>query len=121
MSVDHLRLEDVQCRCHLGVPSWERKKRQRIFFTVEVELPLAKAGASDKLTDSLDYHGLEVALRTCAEEKPRKLIEALAKDLVDKALTFDRRIRAVRLAVKKKPSVMPKTGGVVVEIYRKRK
>ena len=118
---DSIRLEGVLCRCRIGVPAWERKKPQRILLDVAVEMPLRRAGLSDDLRHSPDYHGLERALRSAAEAGEFKLLEALAETLAKTALAFDERIVAVEIHARKKPAVMPKTGAVIVAIRRVRK
>jgi dihydroneopterin aldolase len=117
---DRLELSGVRCRCRIGVPDWERKSKQKIVLDLEAETDLEKAGRSDALEHSVDYHALEERLRAVAERGERKLLESLAEDLADTALGFDERIAVVRIAVHKFPKVMPKTERVTVRIERKR-
>lgn len=120
-SHDKIILEAITCRCRIGVPAAERRRRQTIHVDAELELNLTRAGMSDDLRFSPDYQGLERLLRTCAETKERRLLEHLAEDLAHAALAFSKKIRAVTLRVRKKPAVMPKTGAVIVLIRRSRK
>lgn len=117
---DRLELTGVLCRCRVGVPAWERKTRQRILVDLEAETPLRAAGRSDDLARSIDYHALEKKLRATAESGERRLLETLAEDLAAAALSFDRRVARVRIAVHKTPKVMPKTARVTVRVERAR-
>ncbi|PIP84536.1 MAG: dihydroneopterin aldolase [Elusimicrobia bacterium CG_4_9_14_3_um_filter_62_55] len=117
---DRLELSGVSCRCRIGVPAWERKTRQKILIDLEAEAPLRRAGRSDDLRGSIDYHALETTLRAVAERGERKLLESLAEDLASAALAFDARITLVRIAAHKTPKLMPKTARVTVRIERAR-
>ncbi len=117
---DRISLTGVSTRCKVGVPAWERKKRQEIELDVILETDLRRAGKTDALKHAVDYYGLEASLRKKAEGASFKLIERLAEVLAGTALRYDRRIKAVTLTVKKKPAVMPKTREVSVTIHRKR-
>jgi len=121
MSADRIRLHGVACRCRIGVPAAERRKRQRILVDVSLGLDLRKAGQTDDLKRSVDYHALERTLRQAAESGERMLLERLAEDLARTALMFDGRVRAVTVAVRKKPAVMPQTREVAVEVRRIRR
>lgn len=116
---DFLHLKGVQARCRVGVPDWERRKRQRVVFDVSLAVDLAPAGRSDDLRRSVDYWGLEKRLRGAVEGREFRLLESLAETLAREALAFDRRVREVRVAASKTPAVMPRTRAVVVEIVRR--
>lgn len=116
-----IRLLGIECRVHLGVPEAERRRRQQVLIDLSMELDLAAAAERDDLRLSVDYWGLEKAVREIAQGRERRLAEALARDVARAALAFDRRAQAVTVAVHKKPAVMPRTREVVVELSEKRR
>lgn len=118
--MDRIRLVGVSCRCRIGVPAWERRKPQTILVDVAVEADLRASGRSDELERSLDYHALEQALRARAEASRFKLLESLAEDLAALILRLCPAARAVAVAARKRPALMPRTREVVVEIRRRR-
>ena len=118
--MDKIIINGLACRCRIGVPAEERKTKQTILIDAEFSLSLAKAGKTDDVRHAPDYHALEKALRACAEEKERKLIECLAEDLAAVALRFDKKIKETLIRVRKSPAVMPGTKNVAVEIKRRR-
>jgi dihydroneopterin aldolase len=117
---DRIRLLGVACRCRIGVPEWERRKPQTILLDVALETDTRAAGRSDALSDAIDYHALERALRATAEASRFKLLEALAEALAAEALRLCPKARAVAVAARKRPALMPKTAEVLVEIRRSR-
>lgn len=119
--MDTIWLMGVECRARLGVPKWERKKRQKILLDIGLKLPLNKAARSDNVCDTVDYWAIEKEARKIAESGECRLAERLAWKVAEAILRMDRRLRSVRVAVHKRPSVMPKTREVVVEIARSRR
>ena len=120
-TTDTIWLMGVECRVRLGVPEWERKKRQKVLLDIGLELPLNKAGGSDDIRDSVDYWVIEKEARIIAESGECRLAERLAHKTAEAVLRMDRRLRAVHVAVHKRPSVMPGTREVVVSIAVRRK
>lgn len=117
---DRVRLLGIACRCRVGVPAEERRKPQKILIDVELELDVAAAGARDDFRLTADYWAVEKAIRETAERGERQLVETLAEQVAKTVLAKDKKIAAVTVVVHKKPTVMPKTREVVVEIARRR-
>ncbi len=117
---DKILLTGIECRVNLGVPEWERRRRQKVLLDLELEADAAKAGRTDDPADAVDYWVIEKAVRASAESAPRRLLEKLAGDAAAAALKADRRIRAVKVRARKFPAVMPRTAEVAVEIFRTR-
>lgn len=119
--MDQIWLKGVECRVNVGVPLWERKKRQKVLIDIGLELDLSKAGLSDDICDTVDYWAIERQVRGTAEHGEFKLVERLAAVVADKVLEMERKLRSVTVLVHKKPSVMPKTREIVVELQRTRR
>lgn len=116
-----IQLNGVECRCKVGVPDWERRKRQRILIDLTVTADLRAAARSDDPKDSPDYHGLELAVRAAVEKGEFRLLERLAEAAADAALSFDRRIQAAAVSARKQPAVMKRTQEVVVRLSKARR
>ncbi|MBI4386623.1 MAG: dihydroneopterin aldolase [Elusimicrobia bacterium] len=114
-------MKGIGCRVYLGVPASERRVRQDVLVDVEMRLDLSRAALSDSVRDTVDYAALEAAVRRLAETGEFKLAERLAVLIAGMVLAFDGRIRRARVAVHKKPAVMPGTREVVVEIEHNRR
>ena len=83
-----LSLVDLELSCHLGVPPAERAKPQKLLCTAIFPVPdLKKAAQTDNLEHTVNYFDLSQLLRKTAQAKERKLIETLAHDLAQAAVT----------------------------------
>lgn len=117
--MDKITIHRLKCLCRVGVPDWERKRRQRILLDIELRLNLSKAGRSDDLKRTVDYFTLSRKAKKTAEGREFYLLEALA-EAVARELLKERRLMSVRVAADKKPKLMPDVEGVSVEIVRGR-
>ena len=115
-----IRLQGLSCRAKVGVPAWERRKRQTVTLDLTLSLDLKAAALSDDLKDSVDYGAVEAAVRAAVEKGEFKLLERLADAALDAALAVDARIRGASVAAAKRPAVMPKTESVVVHLSKSR-
>ncbi|TPW22049.1 MAG: dihydroneopterin aldolase [Elusimicrobia bacterium] len=115
-----IQLRGLACRAKVGVPTWERRKRQTVTLDLTLSLDLKAAALSDDLKDSVDYGAVEAAVRTAVENGEFKLLERLADAALDAALSVDGRIRGASVAAVKRPSVMPKTEAVAIHLSKSR-
>lgn len=117
---DRVWLMGVACRTRLGVPASERRKPQKVFIDVGMQVDTSKAAAQDDFRLAVDYSAVEKSIRRLAESGERRLIETLAEQVAALVLLTQKAVRAVEVSVHKKPAVMPKTQEVVVRIRRRR-
>jgi len=118
--MDTIWLYGIKCSVKIGVPPAERKKRQTLRVDVGMELSTSEAALRDDFRLTADYWAVEKAVRASAEAGERQLVETLAEKVAAVVLQKEPRIRAVTVAVHKKPAVMPNTSDVVVTIHRSR-
>ncbi|MBI3885135.1 MAG: dihydroneopterin aldolase [Opitutae bacterium] len=118
---DRLVLTSMSFRACHGVLPVERRRRQEFRVTVELEVPLARAGRTDALGDTIDYCAVQGVVRAVVEGAHRKLIEALAEDIAQRLLAAFPSVRAVSVALlKPSPPVKFKFAGVSVRLRRER-
>jgi dihydroneopterin aldolase len=121
VTMDRLILRDLRFFGHHGVYPEETTGGQHFTATVELELPLAPAGKSDRLADGLDYCEVQAAVRSVMEGPPRHLIEALAEQVAAVLLARFPAVAAVSVeVVKPEPPVKFDFAGVAVRIRRER-
>ena len=119
MTDDRIRLEGMVFYGFHGVDPAERKVGQRFIVDLEVGIDLRRAGASDNITDTINYSQLYRAVREIVEGRSRNLLETLAQDISQRVIdNFN--VESVRVHVKKpeapiKGSVLGYAG---VEILR---
>lgn len=116
-TLDRLRIRDLAVRCRVGVTAVERAKPQEVLVTVTLHADLSRAGRSDRLGDSIDYKALKLKILALAEKQSFRLIERLAQDVADLALS-DRRVLQADVMVQK-PGALRFARCSEVEISRK--
>jgi dihydroneopterin aldolase len=113
-------LRGISCSVKLGVPASERRRRQKVLIDVGLKTDIRKAAAGDDFRLTADYWAVEKAVRAMAESGQRRLVETLAEQAAALVLSGQKGVRSVRVIVRKRPVVMPRTGEVAVEIFRRR-
>ena len=116
--MDQVFISGLSARGIIGVYDWERSEPQEILIDVVLFTDLRKAGQSDDVRDSVDYHAVARKVQTHAEPARRLTVEALAADLARICLA-EPGVERVRLRVEK-PSAVGFTKSVGVEIERGR-
>lgn len=119
--MDRLILRDLRFFAHHGVFSEENKRGQPFAATIELELPLAPAGLSDRLDRAVNYCDVQTVVREVMEGAPRHLIETLAEQTAAALLARFPTVTAVTVeVVKPEPPVTFAFAGVAVRIRRER-
>lgn len=99
--MDRIRLTGLTATGRHGVFDHERRDGQTFRVDVELSLDLRPAGASDDLTDTVDYGAVAELVHEAVVGDPYDLIEALAERIAHDVLRLDRRIAAAEVTVHK--------------------
>ena len=113
--MDKIVIKDLEVDAHVGVTEAERAQSQRLLITVELERDLAEAGGTDSEAATTRYDVVADMIRKIVEERPRKLVEAIASEIADSIL-HHRLALAVAIEVKK--FSIPRSRYVSVQIHR---
>lgn len=97
---DRIELRGLRVRGHHGVFDHERRHGQDFVLDIVLWTDLAPAGASDDLSDTVDYGALAEAAAAVVEGPPRSLIEAVAADVAAVVLD-DARVARVEVVLHK--------------------
>jgi 7,8-dihydroneopterin aldolase/epimerase/oxygenase len=97
---DRISLHGLRVRGHHGVFDFERRDGQDFVVDVDLELALARAAASDDVTDTVHYGELAGRLAEVIAGEPVNLIETLAARLVELCMA-DERVTAAEVTVHK--------------------
>lgn len=117
-AADWIHLRDIDVRCILGVYPAERKKTRKVLLNISLQCNLRPAGASDQLDDTLNYEHIEAEAIAIAKKGKFFLVETLAERIATACLRHAA-VHAVRVIVDK-PSALPHTRSVAIEIERHR-
>lgn len=117
---DRIELRGLRARGHHGVYDFERAQGQDFLVDAVLELDLARAAASDEVTDTVHYGELAERLVGVVTGEPVNLIETLASRLVDVCLR-DARVAAATVTVHKPQAPIPHSfADVAVTVRRVR-
>src|SRR3954466_10152552 len=119
--MDKLILRELHFIARHGILPIERETSQRFSATLELELPLADAGLTDRLDQTVDYCEVQAVVRSIIEGSHKKLIETLAETVAAELLRAFPRLAAVTVEITKpRPPVDFEFAGVAVRIRRER-
>ncbi len=98
--MDKIILPEINAMGNHGLTQAERLIKQPFVISVQLDLDLLLAAASDNIEDTLDYGQLYQRIKTEVETKRFCLIEALAGSIAD-IIMEDRRVAATEVKVEK--------------------
>ena len=122
MTQDSVFIEGMRLTAHIGVTEEERDSPQVLRFDLELRCDLRRAGASDDISDTIDYGAVYRHVVNVVERTRCKLLEHLADRIAATLLAKFPACEEVRVRVGK-PALFPTTGrsGMPgVEISRRR-
>ncbi len=89
-----IRIKDLRLRTIVGVYEWEQKQPQEVVVNVELEFDGDQAARTDDLADSVDYKALKRRLLDEVQYCRYKLLEKLARHVLDIVLDDEKVLRA---------------------------
>jgi dihydroneopterin aldolase len=96
-------LKNLRLLGHHGVHAYEKEQGQEFVFDVELEV--GERGASDDLSDAVDYSAVARAIQEISDARSYNLLEALACAVADDLLA---RFSPARVVVRvSKPAARP--------------
>ncbi len=115
--MDEIHIDRVSFFGKHGVEEKERRIKQEFVISVRLGFKTRKAGASDRLADTIDYGETRELIRTVIEGKSCKLLETLAEKTCS-AILKDGRVRTVEFSIRK--TTMWKNGVPGITVRRER-
>jgi len=117
---DVIQLRGLRVAGICGALPEEQERAQPFEIDVDVETDVSKAGASDRLDDTLDYGAMAAAVEALVANGRFVLLEAMATRIAD-AILADVRAQAVTVTVRKLRPPVPQhldTSGVRIRRTR---
>lgn len=115
---DRIVLRDLRVSTRVGVGDEERSHPQGVLIDVTIEVDLSAAGASDDLTDTIDYAAVIDRVARLVEGAETRLLEHLAQRVADEMSGVEGAERVTVKIAKESPPVPEDIGEVAVEIER---
>ena len=111
---DYVSVRELRVPAVIGVHDWEREIEQTLVFAVDMAADVAKAAASDHISDALDYSAVAQTVTDVVTQGEFQLIETAA-ERVARQLLADYPLGWVRVEVAKPLSRDGYTAAVTVE------
>ena len=113
--MDRVFIENLTVETVIGIFDWEREIRQAVSLDLEMEFDIAKAAASDSISDTLDYKAVSKRLIHFIEQSEFQLVESLAEKCA--AIVLDEfPVKRLKLKLSKPGAVRGSSAvGVIIE------
>jgi len=111
---DTVSIRELRVSAVIGVRDWEREIEQTLVFAVDMAADVAKAAASDRISDALDYSAVAQTVTDVVTQGEFQLIETAA-ERVARQLLADYPLGWVRVEVAKPLSRDGYTAAVTIE------
>ncbi len=115
MHKDRLLITDLEIRAVIGVHDWERLSPQRLLLELELQCDLSRAGASDKIEDTVDYYALCDRVVASVSSSRFTLLEALAERVAGVCLDSHPNVIAATVKLSK-PGALPGFGRALASV-----
>jgi dihydroneopterin aldolase len=114
-TMDIIFIRDLRIDTVIGIYDWERSIKQTVHIDLELATDIARAAASDRIEDTLNYKAVAKKVIVFVEESSFQLVETLAERIV--ALVREEfSVAWVRLTLNKGGAVRGAQGvGVIIE------
>lgn len=114
---DRIHIRDLSVMGILGINPEERVSRQEVRVNVTLWVDTRPAGASDDISDAVNYRTINKAMIAHIESGEPMLVERLAAELASVCLDADERISEVELTVEK-PGALRQARSVGITVHR---
>ena len=113
---DRVFIEDLKIETIIGIFGWERKVKQEVNISLEMEFNIDKAGKTDQIEDALDYKKIGKAVIALVEKSSFFLVEKMATEVAKLVLKI-KKIDSVMVTASK-PGALRGSKSVGVKIFR---
>lgn len=113
--MDIIYIRNLRIACVIGVFEWERRMRQTVVLDLDLAADIARAAATDRLEDTVDYKAIAKRLIDYVGQSQFQLVETLAEKVAE-IVRSEYGVKWVRVRVNKKGALRHATDvGVVIE------
>lgn len=79
--MDKIFLNELKVDTVIGIWDWERKIRQTVVIDLEMSADIAKAAATDRVEDTLNYKSVAKRIQSFVADSSFQLVETLAEQI----------------------------------------
>lgn len=117
MKKDVILVKGLEVPLCIGVSDEERANPQLMKLHLEMVPENGCSGINDAIDKTVNYYDVSQRVKHLAAERPRKLIETLAEEVIEMILT-EFAVTEVQLEIEK--SILPDTDFVGLRMWRQR-
>ncbi len=117
MTQDEIHIRGIELPVRIGVPDEERADWQVLIADVALTPRSGFDEMSDDLDATVDYEAVTKAVKKLAAERPRKLLEVLASDIINHLMEH---FAVDAVAVELRKRILPGVDHVAVRMRRAR-
>ena len=119
--MDTLYVNDIRAYGYTGAIPEENVLGQWFRVDLVLRIDLTKAGSTDRLADTYNYAVAVQLVQQLIQQRPFKLVEAVASEIAKAVLQSDERLEQITVKLTKlTPPVPHFSGNITVEITRDR-
>ena len=113
-----VKIKNLRLRTIVGVYEWEKKKLQEIMINLQVTFDGRDAALTDDIEKTIDYKSLRNQIIDHVEKNSFNLVEKIASDAADIALSFP---LATKVVIEvDKPGALRLTDSVSIIVEREK-
>ena len=116
--LDRIQIKDLMLRTIIGINDEERRNRQDVLINVTLWTDMRPAGASDDISDAVNYRSITKRIIQMVESSQFYLVEKMAAEVTAICMD-DPRVERARVSVEK-PGALRFARSVGVTIERER-
>ncbi len=116
---DFIEVSNMEFTGFLGTTEGERQRPQPLYIDLKIYLDLSRAGISDAIRDTVNYHRIRHLIGDYIHESKHRLLEVFATEICELLLEKCQRIQAITVKIKK-PHALRNTDFTAVQLHRKR-
>jgi FolB domain-containing protein len=118
--MDTIAISRLELSCIVGVRPAERRRRQRIALSIELELDVGRAGRSGRIGHTVDYSVVADEVSFLLEFREYRLIEMATEEIAAMILGLHSAVELARVTLEKPEALRGRAAHAAVTIARSR-
>jgi FolB domain-containing protein len=118
--MDQIRISRLELSCIVGVRPAERRRRQRIALSIELELDLGRAGRSGRIGHTVDYSVVIDEISYLLEFREYRLIEMATEEIAAMILGLHTPVERAHVTLEKPEALKGRASHAAVSVSRPR-
>jgi len=119
--MDSIHISGIELQCIVGIRPAERRRRQRIRLSIELEVDLARAGVSERIANTVDYSVVTDEIAQLLRFREYRLVETATEEVSAMLLGVHPTVERVSVTLEKPEALRGRAAWGGVSISRARR